>query len=1629
MPSESSKNTRTAFTGPAESAASHHPHRNGSSHRSSQVATAATNNGDGADMQSEHRGSERRHHSRHRHHSRSSPAPQSTRDAESHRSAAHAQATPASEADPLESSRASTRSSRLPARRSTRASVVGAGSTNGDLSFQEDLPHHNGGSGKKGGAAQAGNKAASIAPSSSANFPSTSELSAMMRQAKSTAKPTGAVATAVKAAAGAAAAAAAPSATHSASFSSSSYSSHEGDIDFHTQTQQDDKHKTSTSNAAAALLTHPSHSTSSINYYETSRQSTTHQPADGVVEAKATAPPPPPPSEPSRKSSHRSAPPPSQPQQAASAAPSKKSRHGETPVASVAPEKSARSSRHAKPEEGEAEKKSDATAAAVALAALKAAPQPDALVRSWQADVAPNQQDPPSSLAPSVCRGHDAEKGEADAEERSPRTSHRHRHHHHRHHHSRSSRRHSGPLGAEAATAAEEEAKEKGTSNVGGGVDGASARASHSRRGDAAAASEERPSSLHRDSRSSSHYATALQPPAAAAPTPSGKESAAGSAASPVAAASASQGRSPQRDRTSSTSRRPTTVFDPFQLNTERRSTVRRTSSPQAYTPRDPLRALSKEEQERLMGLPHEAFNEPGAWRLDMRFEEDRKEYFRRTHLIDPMTRAKPSVRQFYVPEQADLFGMYGDIPMTKDDEGNDIVAHFAPIPIAGESFVKPSKPYAAPRPSAPRKEAAKDESSYPPPPAPAAESVVASQDTSTSAGGQRRGSRGLAGLVWGYGEEASGRRGGLTPPRGRVVSDITAPYRRNPAMSTGQIGCHGGDGTLNIFRMSEAEDVGEEGGIVNGSTPPQSARARRWDTSPASTNFAVMQPTPTHSIPTTTNSDYGLSHQLYAEAAMTAPSPHAPSDMDDGSDRDAEEEAQAAPPRHRQNEPLHSTQRGPPPEAVVLQPSVGGYSSSSRSLSEAAAAPRSITPTASLPAPPPLSVAVADPAAAAAPPSIQTGEDARSATSALKPKAAEDYNASERSSRKKDTVPSSRTSVATATRATHGMPEAEAAAVGGPVPLSATSSAAAAKAHPQRSTADTNTTQSSRCEVNPAAAFSPVTAEKPSKQSTPAASSQATPAPSVAHSTANRPAAAAAPTPAVTPPPLSKTTPSAPTSITAASSELQTPTSAKPDPAFPIPSPAPQLPASSSARISRERHPRPAETSAASASSSSAAAAASGNGGREQPRQHTRPERASAAAEVPPPLPPAPSSAPATAPPSSIRTHEASISMTDVASTRDGHRDPTAMRVAEHAVAAAAASAAPSHRFAEAVAVVKARSSAPSAAPSSTAGSSASLQRWRERNATKSVEREENKKEEEEKNPATPRRSTAATSTASSAAASTTTKRSTAVVDAAPPPPPPSSGGAAAAAAGSGEVRSLPASSHRSSRDISSSSSSISHRSDSKHDHHYHQEEEGNRHSVRSRSSVSESAVEGSQAHSSAFSCHHYAEASGESSPATSVREGGAGSNSINNINKAGSASKSSSVSGFRSAPRVLESGTQTDFVFVLDPLQGRQFVQREEEQQQLFLDHQHHLQQRNVLRILDTRRSSSGIFSNLTSPRQSQSIGQQQQQTSSVAGRSASPSEQRPAGLSTGVSPTRRRRTGYANTSTHVRDLLRWN
>ncbi|KAG5511678.1 hypothetical protein JKF63_07275 [Porcisia hertigi] len=265
------------------------------------------------------------------------------------------------------------------------------------------------------------------------------------------------------------------------------------------------------------------------------------------------------------------------------------------------------------------------------------------------------------------------------------------------------------------------------------------------------------------------------------------------------------------RNRTSSSGRcdHPVSVnsssiasFEPSQLSTARRGTIRR-STACSYVQADPLAEVPTQERQRLLNLPHHVSTTLGTSRLDITFEEDLKELYKQTHLVDPLLRSRPGRRQFHIPEQADLFGMYPEPPMTVDKNGDLILQHLAPIPIKGRSFVPPQnrkspqpekRAFTARSLSGDNDHGTSDESAPPPPPEAPASDIQPGKAPGTPVSSRRSGAmavvrpgRGLASFVFGYGEEATAHeRGGLTPRRGRIVSDITALYRRRTATGTG---------------------------------------------------------------------------------------------------------------------------------------------------------------------------------------------------------------------------------------------------------------------------------------------------------------------------------------------------------------------------------------------------------------------------------------------------------------------------------------------------------------------------------------------------------------------------------------------------------------------------------------------------------------------------------------------------------------------------------------------------------------------------------------------------------------------------------------------------------------------------
>ncbi|KAG5487861.1 hypothetical protein LSCM4_07542 [Leishmania orientalis] len=322
---------------------------------------------------------------------------------------------------------------------------------------------------------------------------------------------------------------------------------------------------------------------------------------------------------------------------------------------------------------------------------------------------------------------------------------------------------------------------------------------------------------------------------------------------------SGSHGRasSARREYQVSVTSRITTSVEPFQFNTERRSTARRTASP-CYVPPDPLAEVPSDERQRLVNLPHRPSAADGISRLDITFEEDAKELYRQTYLVDPLLRSRPGRRQFYIPEQADLFGMYAEPPTTVDEDGNKIIERSSPIPVRVQSFLHSEGQQSSQSqqqrssvvsPSGSAGHDTDDESAQPPPTAPAFSvrfGKAAGADASGSSNGNvaaQRPGRGLSSFVAGYGEETTAKgRSGLKSPRGRVVSDITAPYRRNMAANTGRIG-HSQCGSL--MRHCVASPCGPETSPSTSAKSSSPGTVSGADMSRCSTPFFVMRPKP----------------------------------------------------------------------------------------------------------------------------------------------------------------------------------------------------------------------------------------------------------------------------------------------------------------------------------------------------------------------------------------------------------------------------------------------------------------------------------------------------------------------------------------------------------------------------------------------------------------------------------------------------------------------------------------------------------------------------------------------------------------------------------------------------------------
>ncbi|CAJ1005017.1 hypothetical protein Q4I28_000332 [Leishmania naiffi] len=317
-----------------------------------------------------------------------------------------------------------------------------------------------------------------------------------------------------------------------------------------------------------------------------------------------------------------------------------------------------------------------------------------------------------------------------------------------------------------------------------------------------------------------------------------------------------------------------TTAVEPFRLSTECRSTIRRTASP-CCASRNPLAEVPAQELQRVINLPRQVHTVPGISRLDITFEEDAKELYRQTHLVDPLLLRRPGRRQFYIPEQADLFGMYPEPSMTMDEDGNEVIKHLAPIPIQGQRCVQPKRRSSAVSPKNSADHDTSDKSASPPPMAPAP-SVQRGKATGADAlegrngeGAVVRPGRSLSSFVAGYGEEAAAKgSGGLTPPRRRVISEITASYRRNMAANTGLTGHSRRESLMpNCLPLPGGPET----------TSPASVRLLSPDVrmavvvSQTPSPFAPMQPTPSSdasNVMQTSNSDHEYAHSIVARPA-----------------------------------------------------------------------------------------------------------------------------------------------------------------------------------------------------------------------------------------------------------------------------------------------------------------------------------------------------------------------------------------------------------------------------------------------------------------------------------------------------------------------------------------------------------------------------------------------------------------------------------------------------------------------------------------------------------------------------------------------------------------------------------------
>lgn len=252
-----------------------------------------------------------------------------------------------------------------------------------------------------------------------------------------------------------------------------------------------------------------------------------------------------------------------------------------------------------------------------------------------------------------------------------------------------------------------------------------------------------------------------------------------GTPLAPASRATSSVSPSRARRRGSVTSRATTTTAaQPFSFVLDGRS-------PRPSVVPDRLSVIPANELQRLMELPHANSRcSIGTSRLDFSRDEDVREYYRQKYTVDPLVRTRPGRRQFYIPEQIDLFGMYG---LPAEPVEHPDISPTQPIPINGESFVPPSPAHrravakAAPASSdAPQSTAAT--------PTTIKTTNTATNITTTTATtaapvsvvkpARRATGGGLGSFAMGYGEETTRGVARITAPRGRFVSDITAMQR-----------------------------------------------------------------------------------------------------------------------------------------------------------------------------------------------------------------------------------------------------------------------------------------------------------------------------------------------------------------------------------------------------------------------------------------------------------------------------------------------------------------------------------------------------------------------------------------------------------------------------------------------------------------------------------------------------------------------------------------------------------------------------------------------------------------------------------------------------------------------------------